>query len=693
MLYMADDLLQSAEEQNCSNQEDKDPLGSAEEEHQQHGQRSSSRLFFRYPERPMSLPECRLTSVLANSERNMAHNNEAGGSGKAFWELSQEMEEEPRRYEDAAVDTDPEYTTPSGVGDDTTDGVTEDATTDDGSTRTDGSQSKRQRKDRRPNVLNTVKEEFTEVNSDGYPTTPIEIVKGYAVQLGCILRSTISINTENLRHKDRGNLRNLLFTKLHERYKFPDDVANTRLSRNKVNSAALTKMSKALSTWRSAVKRMIDKGDSYEKIKAKNPSISEDDYMEFKIKCESKATAESSQWGKEMWELNLGSTNSVPAVTEWRNLYGTRRTRSVSSKAYHPASGNTVTSRPGTMSGPGADTDVPCTLLHFVGGELIDVTKGRIVQPGNPMFNGKPMTPTTYRVQLVRVLPGCDDLLPPFDPAGADKDDVMTLSACLSWPLLWPKRHIRLGAGDTTPQTTPRVVPAPSHGKTAATLPDMHMAQDPDMYMAQDPDDNDDDGTFTKDDKYFAEHGYGEEFLGPPSQEPNPAKDDRKLAGTAEKPNCNRRCLAFSFEETPPSAAFTEPQIAKVQNIISPNTLKKVVSEQNSIPLHQQKKGRKRKTNKGASQPAPSTIRALDGPPSPKDISRRVHVAGRPMLPTNLLNAATGAMRSLHDSVLCLEKRRLLGRARDRQVASSYLEGVILANSDKDNFLVPYFPW
>ena len=34
-------------------------------------------------------------------------------------------------------------------------------------------------------------------------------------------------------------------------------------------------------------------------------------------------------------------------------------------------------------------------------------------------------------------------------------------------------------------------------------------------------------------------------------------------------------------------------------------------------------------------------------------------MAGRPMLPTNLLNAATGAMRSLHDSVLSLEKRRL----------------------------------
>ena len=34
-------------------------------------------------------------------------------------------------------------------------------------------------------------------------------------------------------------------------------------------------------------------------------------------------------------------------------------------------------------------------------------------------------------------------------------------------------------------------------------------------------------------------------------------------------------------------------------------------------------------------------------------------MAGRAMLPTNMLNAATGAMRSLHDSVLSLEKRSL----------------------------------
>ena len=246
----------------------------------------------------------------------MARNNEAGGSGgKAFWELSQEMEEQPQLYEAAAFPTDPE-TTDGAAEDDhtdaTTDGAAEDATTDDGGARTDGSQPKRQRKDRRPTVLRTLKEEVTEVDSNGNPTAPERIVKGYSLQLGCIVRSTVSINTKNLRHPDRGNLRNLLFTKLHERYKFPAEFANTSLKGNKVNNAALTKMSKAMSTWKSNVKRMIEKGESYQKIKEKNPSITEDDYNDFKINCSSTANSESSKWGKEMRELNLGEHTLGP---------------------------------------------------------------------------------------------------------------------------------------------------------------------------------------------------------------------------------------------------------------------------------------------------------------------------------------------------------------------------------------------
>ena len=37
-------------------------------------------------------------------------------------------------------------------------------------------------------------------------------------------------------------------------------------------------------------------------------------------------------------------------------------------------------------------------------------------------------------------------------------------------------------------------------------------------------------------------------------------------------------------------------------------------------------------------------------------------------------------------------RAKILGSAGDQQVASSHLEGIILANTDKDNFLVPYFP-
>ena len=80
--------------------------------------------------------------------------------------------------------------------------------------------------------------------------------------------------------------------------------------------------------------------------------------------------------------------------------------------------------------------DVPCTLPHFMNGELVDVAKGNIIQLGNPVFHGKPMPPTVYRVQLVRVLPGCNELLPLIRTTGADEDDLMTLSACISWPLL-----------------------------------------------------------------------------------------------------------------------------------------------------------------------------------------------------------------------------------------------------------------
>ena len=57
---------------------------------------------------------------------------------------------------------------------------------------------------------------------------------------------------------------------------------------------------------------MIDKGDSYEKIKETNPSITEDDYNDFKINCSSTASSQSSEWGKQMRELNIGEHTLGP---------------------------------------------------------------------------------------------------------------------------------------------------------------------------------------------------------------------------------------------------------------------------------------------------------------------------------------------------------------------------------------------
>src|SRR3954468_511442 len=141
----------------------------------------------------------------------MANNDEASGSHqKQYWEMSMDDENHQPRYEGIRDDS-TDHTNDSG--DDC--GATEaDPTTDDGSQQhtdgqaTDGSQPKRKKMDRRPSKLGTVKEEFTEVATNGLPTAPTHLVGGYAGQLGCILRGTVSINTGNLRHPDRANVRN-----------------------------------------------------------------------------------------------------------------------------------------------------------------------------------------------------------------------------------------------------------------------------------------------------------------------------------------------------------------------------------------------------------------------------------------------------------------------------------------------------
>ena len=111
-----------------------------------------------------------------------------------------------------------------------------------------------------------------------------------------------------------------------------------------------------------------------------------------------------------------------------------------------------------------------------MGGELVDVAKGRIVQPGNRMFHGNPMPPTVYRVEVVRVLLGCNEPLPLIRPAGADEEDEMTLSTCVNWPPALAEEPDSFGGGGHHPtdNTVSRAGAKPWQDRRNATGPAGH---------------------------------------------------------------------------------------------------------------------------------------------------------------------------------------------------------------------------
>lgn len=115
----------------------------------------------------------------------------------------------------------------------------------------------------------------------------------------------------------------------------------------------------------------------------------------------------------------------------------------------------------------------------------------------------------------------------------------------------------------------------------------------------------------------------------------------------------------FSQEDTPPEAG--DPPQQKPSTIFSPNTLNKTVNEVGVAPpgpSEKKKKSRKRSAKKGpgASMSQPTQkIRHDDVIPGRPDGLTRVHEAGQPILSADLLRFASGAMHSLHTTILYLE--------------------------------------
>jgi hypothetical protein len=140
------------------------------------------------------------------------------------------------------------------------------------------------------------------VLASGHPLKPEEFVAGYGNQLGCIVQSTVPLNTVNLRSENNVHYCTLLVQKLHARYKFTDEFVNLEVSGNPVNNATISKMNTALASWKVRVKKLILAGKTFEEAKKSNPTLMDNDYEQMRLKCDPNDVVSNrkSLWGKEL---------------------------------------------------------------------------------------------------------------------------------------------------------------------------------------------------------------------------------------------------------------------------------------------------------------------------------------------------------------------------------------------------------
>ena len=212
----------------------------------------------------------------------MADNDEAGGSGAHARSDDEDLENHYLQFlsqqnpDDAAEDAAEEADEDDGYEENT-----ENNTTDTGGTS--GSASKRQRKDRRQNMVGTGRLPITEVDpTSGLPVAPEINARGFGNVCAAIARELCSINEGHLRYKDKQPMERLLVKRLHERYKFPAPYNTLHIKDNIVNTAALGKISKGLGSWKYRLRKMLDKDCSFEEVHSHYPQISVEEWNTFK---------------------------------------------------------------------------------------------------------------------------------------------------------------------------------------------------------------------------------------------------------------------------------------------------------------------------------------------------------------------------------------------------------------------------
>ena len=97
--------------------------------------------------------------------------------------------------------------------------------------------------------------------------------------------------------------------------------------------------------------------------------------------------------------------------------------------------------------------ETPCTILYLIKGQKVDVGKGMIMNPFQPMFHNQLILAGHFRVSLSVVKSGHEVLPPPVQHVGEDDETPLRIGSCKGWVLLWPKNLIHLEPAKTT--TTP----------------------------------------------------------------------------------------------------------------------------------------------------------------------------------------------------------------------------------------------
>jgi hypothetical protein len=102
---------------------------------------------------------------------------------------------------------------------------------------------------------------------------------------------------------------------------------------------------------------------------------------------------------------------------------------------------------------------VGCTLLLIINEELHEVAKANIIPPLERNFHGQPMPPNAYKISIVRVLPGYEEVDPPMQPPRAERE--VDIGGSLGYMMLWPKEMIWLDHPGTASNLEPSVGSAP----------------------------------------------------------------------------------------------------------------------------------------------------------------------------------------------------------------------------------------